>query len=104
MTDETHKLWLKPIMIHGYRLERTCAACPEQYDVWAGEHQVAYLRLRHGHFRVDVPDCGGSTVYHASPHGDGAFTDDERVKFLSEAIAAVQDYYINRKWQERDEF
>lgn len=97
-----HKMWLKPIMIQGYRLEKTCSACPEQYDVYAGEEIVAYFRLRHGHFRVDVPDCGGETIYTASPKGDGIFEDDERVMYLTSAILAVQEYYINRRWDTRE--
>jgi hypothetical protein len=95
-------MWEKPIMIHGYRLQRTCHACPEQYDVFAGEHMVAYLRLRHGEFRVDVPDCGGDTIYTAEPYGDGIFTEEERVGYLTQAILAVQEYYINRKWDTDD--
>lgn len=87
------------VMIHGYRLVRTCSACPEQYDVFDDlGQQVAYFRLRHGGFRVNVPDVGGEEVYHANPKGDGIFYDDERVKYLTEAILAVQEYYINRRW------
>lgn len=89
-------------MIHGYRLERTCHACPEQYDVYAGEEQVAYFRLRHGVFRVDVPDCGGETIYEVDPYGDGIFTREERVGYLTKAVLAVQEYYINRCW-DKDE-
>jgi hypothetical protein len=92
------------IMIHGYRLMRTCFACPEQYDVYDNlGQQVAYFRLRHGGFRVDVPDVGGEQVYTANPKGDGIFEDDERVKYLTEAILAVQEYYINRRWRKEGE-
>lgn len=101
MTSETivnDKMWLKPMLIHGYELKRTCYACPEQYDVYAGDEMVAYFRLRHGTFRVDVPDCGGDTIYEASPRGDGIFDNDERVRYLTEAILAVQEYYLNRTW------
>lgn len=101
---DEHKMWLKPIMIHGYRLEKTCSACPEQYDVYAGDEIVAYFRLRHGSFRVDVPDCGGETIYTASPKGDGLFEDDERMMYLTSAILAVQEYYINRRWDTREEW
>ena len=92
------KMYEKPVMIHGYRLELTCGACPEQYDVYAGDEMVAYFRLRHGTFRVDVPDCGGETIYEANPNGDGVFETEERVKYLTEAVLAVQEYYVNRKW------
>ena len=44
-----------------FRLEMTCFACPEQYDVYLEDEKVGYLRLRHGHFRCDVPDCGGKS-------------------------------------------
>lgn len=105
MSDkEEVKMWKKPVLIHGYRLERTCFACPEQYDVYAGDEIVAYLRLRHGSFRADVPDCGGDTVYTANPEGDGIFEDDERQKFLTEAILAVQKYYLDRAWDTDREF
>lgn len=87
-----------PLLIHGYRLKRTSYACPEQYDVFADDVHVAYFRLRHGHFRVDVPDCGGETIWTSTPAGDGVFTDAERVTELTAAILAVQDYYINRRY------
>ncbi len=63
--------------------------CPEQYDVFNGEKKVAYLRLRHGHFRADV---GVEIVYTAYPEGDGSFYDEERDKYLNEAIDAIDDY------------
>lgn len=92
-------MWKLGVMIHGYRLQRTCSACPEQYDVFDDlGQQVAYFRLRHGGFRVDVPDVGGETIYTANPDGDGMFTDEERVRYLTEAILAVQKYYINCEW------
>jgi hypothetical protein len=84
--------------IDGLRLVRTCAACPEQYDVFEGETQVAYLRLRHGRFRADVPDCGGDTVYSTEDcKGGGNFASEERLAFLTEAIAYV------RAWQKLSE-
>jgi hypothetical protein len=95
----------RQILIHGYHLQQTCGACPEQYDVFDNnDKQVAYLRLRHGHFRAVVPDVGGETVYSADPEGDGCFLENERVKYLTEAILAVQTYYINRKYQDPDDY
>ncbi len=103
--DEKIPMWKLGIMIHGYRLMRTCLACPEQYDVFDDlGQQVAYFRLRHGGFRVCVPDHGGEEIYHANPKGDGIFVDDERVKYLTEAILAVQEYYINCRWDKTDGF
>jgi hypothetical protein len=101
MTDtvEKPKMWKLGIMIHGYRLQQTCGACPEQYDVYDDlGQQVAYLRLRHGRFRANVPDVGGDEVYSSYPKGDGLFYDEERVQELTNAIMAVQEYYINRRW------
>lgn len=98
------EMWKKPMLIHGYRLELTCYACPEQYDVYAGDEMVAYFRLRHGHFRVHVPDYGGDVIYEASPEGDGVFLHYERVKYLTEAILKVQEYYLNRKWEKEDDY
>lgn len=99
-----HMMWKKPVMIHGYRLQQTCRACPEQYDVYIGDDQVAYFRLRHGTFRAVVPDYGGETVYEANPNGDGAFTDKERQRYLTEAILAVQAYYLNRSWENYEDW
>lgn len=73
-----------------YRIVQTCGACPEQYDVFDGDEQVGYLRLRHGGFRADYPDSGGKTVYSASPNGDGVFDDDEREFYLSHALEAIR--------------
>ena len=75
--------------IEDIELTLTCGACPEQYDAFVGEKQVGYLRLRHGHFRVDFPECGGETIYHAYPNGDGIFDPDEREFYLTEAKRAI---------------
>lgn len=75
-------------------LQETCGACPEQYDAYIGELQVGYLRLRHGAFRVDVPQCGGEVVYQAYPDGDGCFTDSERDHFLGEAMRAIANWLL----------
>lgn len=79
-------------LIERIELRMTCGACPEQYDAFLDGEQVGYLRLRHGWFRVDFPDCGGETIYQASPIGDGIFMDEERERYLlkaKEAIAAA---------------
>lgn len=75
--------------IQGCKLDLTCTACPEQYDVFKNGAQIGYLRLRHGEFRADFPDCGEKTVYEAEPKGDGVFEDDERDFFLNEAVSAL---------------
>lgn len=72
--------------ILGYELRQTCGACPEQYDVYKDGKEVAYLRLRHGHFSASMD---GEVVYAASPKGDGIFDSEEREHYLTEAIKAV---------------
>jgi hypothetical protein len=71
-------------------LDRTCFACPEQYDA-RDEHgtKVAYLRLRHGYFTVEMPGPGGREVYSARPAGDGIFGDDERDHYLNAARIVI---------------
>lgn len=86
--------WPADMTIDGLKLVCTCGACPEQYEVFDGERQVGYLRLRHGHFRADCPDAGGETVYTACPHGDGVFAAEEREKYLTEAVKKI------RKWMQ----
>lgn len=75
--------------IAGLKLVCTCPACPEQYDVFDGDMQIGYLRLRHGYFRADYPDHRGETVYESNPKGDGIFDDDERLPELTAAVEAL---------------
>lgn len=77
----------------GIELVMTCGACPEQYDAYNEQgRMVGYLRLRHGYFSVEVPDCGGVTVFEAEPQGDGSFDGSERNMFLKAAIDAIKDH------------
>ena len=76
-------------------LQNTGYACPEQYDAFihddGGTRQVGYLRLRHGYFSVECPDCGGELVLeidHIEP--DGRFLDTERRHYLNAATVAIE--------------
>lgn len=81
------------LIIRGYKLVMTCWACPEQYDVYdSNGSRVGYLRLRHGIFTAEYPDCAGELVYKASPDGDGMFEDDERDHYLRGAIDALDKH------------
>jgi hypothetical protein len=83
------------LVINGYTLKMTSLACPEQYDVFDDNNEmVGYLRLRHGYFRADVPDCGGDTVYESQPEGDGMFEDHERIQELTKAVEAIHNNRI----------
>ena len=77
------------------KLVLTCGACPEQYDAFAGENQVGYLRLRHGHFTVECPNVGGDLVYEAHPEGDGIFETNERGRHLKFAVDRIQKWIHN---------
>jgi len=79
------------IVINGCRLICTCSACPEQYDVFddISAKKIGYLRLRHGVFRADTPDCGNETVYMSNTVGDGTFEESERMPELTKAINAI---------------
>lgn len=67
-------------------LLKTCDESPEQYIAVFQGQQIGYLRLRHGEFRVDYPDCGDETIlYSQEPQGDGCFEEDEREYFLMKA-------------------
>lgn len=74
-------------------LVKTCSACPEQYNAFIDGEQVGYLRLRHGYFRVEVPDVGGNTVYAAYTIGDGMFEDSEREYHLYRAKEAILTHF-----------
>ena len=82
MTDE-----LNDIQIREYYFELKCLACPEQYDVYVGDLQIAYVRLRHGRLRVGHPDVRGKALYTAVLDGwedQGRFADDEqRMMYLT---------------------
>lgn len=59
-------------------LKRTCAAAPEQYELFRDGRQIGYLRLRHGFFRAHYPDHNApESVYSTGVRGGGAFYDDE---------------------------
>ena len=76
--------------INGYELELTCSVSPEQYDVFKNGVQVGYLRMRWGCFSASCPDAGGKTVYYSEePAGYGNFLDEERARFLTESIEAI---------------
>ncbi|ENW41096.1 MULTISPECIES: hypothetical protein [Acinetobacter] len=71
-------------------LVKTCDESPEQYIAVFQGQQIGYLRLRHGEFRVDYPDCGDETIYYSQEMlGDGKFEDSEREHFLLKAKEAI---------------
>jgi hypothetical protein len=85
--------------IIGYKLEKTCGACPEQYDVYKDDKLVGYLRLRHGNFSARAFGVDGTEVYHAHTIGDGIFEHDERQFHLVMAINAI-DLFLRSQGDE----
>jgi len=77
------------INIHGYELQQTCSACPEQYNVSIDGNCIGYLRLRHGYFYAESPGPGGTRVFESQPRGDGSFEFDEREHHLTLAVHAI---------------
>ena len=92
--------------INGLMFRMTCGACPEQYDVYFGEAQVGYIRLRHGHLTVSVPDYGGDCVLETSDfQGDGLFSNsNERVLWLRRAADAITDRLVKQVHEAWDEY
>lgn len=77
--------------VQGLTFTLTCPACPEQYNVYLGDKQVGYVRLRHGKLWATASDHKGETVYEAETKGDGMFdTDEERERHLTAIAAAIR--------------
>lgn len=82
------------------RIDPTCEACPEQYDIIVDDEQLAYVRLRWGHLQVFAPNYDiehrnviMEYMWHDEPY-KGAFDDDtERRKFMEQILGTVHDYY-----------
>lgn len=77
--------------IDGIKLIKTCSWAPEQYSAMKDGKQVGYLRLRHGEFTVEYPDCGDELIYEAEPMGEGEFNDNEREFYLIGAVKAINN-------------
>lgn len=81
--------------INGYRLKQTCFACPEQYDVFSEETDelVGFMHLRYGYFYAEALKPERTSVYSANPKmSDGTFHPEERQRYLTEAVGALDRY------------
>ena len=86
--------------LEGLIFEQTCSACPEQYDVFDGENQIGYVRLRWGHLSASYPDVGGSYVYSAMI-GDGGWTGmftsvSERKEHLTKIALILKERHLEK--------
>lgn len=76
--------------INGLTFVLTCAACPEQYDVFDKDgNMVGYVRLRWGALTCECPDCGGDLVYETDIGGGwaGCFEDDSQRECILHDVA-----------------
>lgn len=86
-----------------YRFVQTCGACPEQYDVFKNDVQVAYLRVRHGGFRADLRNSRGPTVFRCDVDGDGEFDEGEFDLYVPMAMQLVELALAREERQRADE-
>ena len=69
------------LTINHVELVKHAMPVPNNMMLFQGK-KIGYLRLRHGEFRVDYPDCGDETIYYSQEMlGDGCFEEDEREYF-----------------------
>lgn len=80
--------------MHDFRFVQTCAACPEQYDVYEGDDLVGYVRLRHGYLRAD---CHGEPIYDSVVKGDGCFYDEHERQWHMKCIKSAMAAYLDGK-------
>lgn len=94
------------ICIEGYLFHKTCDAWPEQYDVYKGSKQVAYVRLRMGRLSVSVPDVGGEVVYYKDYKNDSAkgyfYTQEERMGQLRRIAKILKEGRKNANKRKRN--
>ena len=80
---------------------KTCNWCPEQYDIFDEEKQVAYMRVKYGICECYVPDADGTIVYLSYIKGRGEFIDDEeRQLHFKNAAKCIQNYYDKKERNE----
>lgn len=96
--DDGEVIYGSECTIDGYRLVCTSSVSPEQYDVFLGDREVGYLRLRHNMFwvyrewnksGVSPEETWGKFLYEAPTAGYGSFEPSERQMHLETAIKAI---------------
>ena len=81
-------------------LDKTCCACPAQWDAYFSGEIVAYIRFRYGRMTVECPDVGGELVYSMQSEDgmQGMFNSDVEEKvFLSKALNAITEWIIRHR-------
>lgn len=95
-TEDLEEIGPGSLIVEDLEFVCTCWACPEQYDVYnLNDKQVAYVRLRWGTLRVDVPDYMGKEIY-CVEYGDGftgCFDHKDRQDRLKIIANKIKEYY-----------
>jgi len=96
-TDQSYQfIFLRKVyQSNGLVLKMTCSAFPEQYEVFKDGNQVAYMRLRHGEFRVNYKDHFGEEIYCLDTEGDGMFDTSERLVCLFRSMKLIINQHTN---------
>jgi len=68
------------------RLVKTSSVCPEQYDVFQGDLEIGYIKLRNGVLRAM---SGPRTVYLTKLGEQNFFHDNEREYYLDYCVASI---------------
>ena len=79
-----------------FLFEKTCEACPEQYDVYLASDtslSIAYVRVRFGQLTVHCPDAGGKLVYQRIIGDEFRGTTDIH-DYVYDIIDSIQTYYM----------
>ena len=84
------------------RFEKTCEACPEQYDVFDGDENVGYVRLRWGWVSAEVPGAYEDKLVFSEQIDkegfQGEFSDENQRKYY---LALIE--IAIRKWIKENE-
>ena len=81
------------------RLELTCFACPEQYDVYHGDTLVGYIRYRWGHLKcnpvVDKEYMFENDIFFwdSGDQYDGIIPEDKKEKLLEKCKEAICKFH-----------
>lgn len=97
LNQEEKRNFEDKFIINELEFRRTGFMCPEQYEVFRNNVQVAYIRLRWGHLSVTYLDYNGDLIFEHKFKDNlrGAFPTGEREKWL-EVIAEKIVEYIQR--------
>lgn len=85
--------------IMGYKFEMTCGSCPEQYDVYKNDKQVAYVRFRYGSCTTYTEPLGQIICDYCNFDGwQGNFESERQRNYYLQLIAKqIEKFYQPKK-------